>query len=65
MSWEMALASSLISSRVQISWVTAKVQESNALLGCQIAAIFHSGRKGADCLIRLIDVRGRPSLQPF
>lgn len=45
MSWEMALASSLINSGVQISWVTARVQESKALLGCQIAAIFHSQGK--------------------
>lgn len=47
MSWEMALAGSLISTGVQISWVTARVQESRALLRCQIAAIFHSqGKKG-------------------
>lgn len=42
MSWEIALASSLISSGVQISWVIARVQKSKELLVCQIAAIFHS-----------------------
>lgn len=39
MSWEMATARLLISGRVQILWVIARVQEGKTLLGYQIVAI--------------------------
>lgn len=39
MSWEMATARLVISTREQILWVIAKVQEGKTLLGYQIVAI--------------------------
>lgn len=46
MSWEMATARVLISSRVQILWVIARVQEGKTLLGYQIVAILCLKEKG-------------------
>lgn len=46
MSWEMATARLLISSRVQILWVIARVQEGKTLLGYQIVAILCLKEKG-------------------
>lgn len=39
MSWEMATARLVISTREQILWVIARVQEGKTLLGYQIVAI--------------------------
>ena len=46
MSWEMATVRLLISSRVQILWVIARVQEGKTVPGYQIVAVLCLKEKG-------------------
>lgn len=45
MSWEMAMAGTLISRRPQIPWDPARGQETRAPLGCQMVAVFYCQRR--------------------
>lgn len=53
MSWEMAMARALISSRPQIPWDPARGQETGAPLGCQMVAVFYCQRRRRFLLLSL------------
>lgn len=56
MSWEMAMARALISSRPQIPWDPARGQETGAPLGCQMVAVFYFQRRRRRFRLLSLDV---------